>query len=118
MNEPELRSALHDEDAAIEAACQFDFLANVRIWVSTHDNREPFPNFGLYFNHRTEPIIEDLVAGGDSRKALPESANEQDIANAITLLDNLASEQFFSFGGWDSGLSGSVREFIRQHGSA
>ena len=117
MSEPEIRSILYDEDAAIEATCQFDFLANVRIWASTHDGREPYPNFGLYYNQRTEPIIEDLVVGGDSRNALPESATDRDIADAITLLDQLASREFFRFGGWDSGLREPVRDFIKQHQS-
>ena len=115
VKEPELQLIMSDEDQAIEAACQFDFLANVRIWVSRKDAREPYPNFGLYYNHRTEPIIEDLVAGGASREALPESTGDTDIADAITLLDQLAGQNFFRFGGWDSGLTRPVRDFVAQH---
>lgn len=115
VKEPELQLIMYEEDQAIEAACQFDFLANVRIWVLTKDAREPYPNFGLYYNHRTDPIIEDLVAGGESCKALPESTSHRDIADAIALLNQLASQEFFRFGGWDSGLPNSVRDFIEQH---
>lgn len=84
---------------AVDLLCQFDFLQCVVAASITRSTSECYPNFGGFYNERTEPIVSDLVRGGKSREAIPDVSNEL-LAEIIGALDEETGHAFFSISGW------------------
>lgn len=103
-------------DEAVNDMCQFDFFNCVLAVHLAGDTDECYPNFGLYWNHRTTPIVGDLVTGGPAREALPE-IDDAHLAELLVALDKLAAKVFFGFSGWHRGFWGDERivSFLRKH---
>lgn len=103
----------HNEDEIIEAVCQLDFIQCIHV---LDQGANPYPSFGAYFNHRTVPIVLDLVQHNKAREAIPD-ISDQALAEYIKNLDDLAAHIFFSSGTWDRGywLSDMINQFLAQH---
>ncbi len=111
---PYIWQQFDSEDKAIGGICQYDFLQNVLALCETRDPSEAYPSFGRFFNHRTEPIVSDLVRGGESRSAMP-GVSDVDLAWAIDTLDEYAAREFFRNAAWDRSdwSDERIREFLR-----
>ncbi len=101
-----------DRDKILTILCQFDFLQCVVTVGQTMRIWSCYPNFGAYWNDRTEPIIADLV-NGPARQAVPGMADDV-LAAIINALDVSASHAFFDVAGWHGGfrLDTSVAVFL------
>ncbi|KKK77451.1 hypothetical protein LCGC14_2853500, partial [marine sediment metagenome] len=85
--------------------------------AETEDLSACYPNFGGFYNERTEPIIVDLIMRGESRQVLPNVADET-LAGTISELDALANKQFFDYAGWRAGdwTDPRLPAFLAKHG--
>lgn len=103
----------YSSDEVVNALCRFDFLQCVVAVAHTGALTECFPNFGAYFNERTEPVVLSLVTGGAARQALP-STSDVGLARIISELDRLAGERFFAYAGWNrnSWTRREISEFL------
>jgi hypothetical protein len=88
-------------DTVVDSMCQFDFLQCLLIINETGDRTDCYPNFGGYWNHRTLPIIRQIVTGGKPRQLLGDTPDEN-VAELIRELDSLAAQSFFRVNGWRS----------------
>lgn len=103
-------------DSTVNNMCQFDFFNCALAIHLSNRTEECYPNFGLYWNHRTTPIVVDLVSGGPARTALGDVDNAR-LAEILRELDALAAHAFFGFSGWDrnSWEDGQVTAFLKAH---
>ncbi len=106
----------NNKDDVTNALCQFDFMQCV---VSVHvqgNIKECYPNFGAFFNRRTERVVESLVTGGVAKEAVPQ-IDDVRLASIIRELDTLADREFFNFSGWSKNewTSAKVRAFLDAH---
>jgi len=101
------------QDSLVDALCQFDFLQCLIVTTETNNIFECYPNFGAYFNERTEPIVVSIVEDGPARQVVA-GVEDARLGQVIRELDRLAGEQFFSFAGWDSNAwrSAAIRRFL------
>lgn len=97
----------------LSAACQFDFLQCLIAFVESGDVMAGYPNFGAYFNERTEPVVESVVTSGPARAALPQ-VDDRRLAKMIVELDEKTAHQFFDYAGWHarSWRSAAVKHFL------
>lgn len=103
-------------DNVVNDMCQFDFFGCV---IATHladDVYECYPNFGLYWNHRTIPIVVDLVTNGLARQAVPEIDDDR-LAEILRALDDVTAQAFFDFSGWSRNQWEDKRiiDFLKHH---
>jgi hypothetical protein len=106
-----------EKDVVVNSLCQFDFLQCLIVFHSTGDDTRSFPNFGVYFKERTEPIIRQLIDGGPARSVLP-GVDDARLAQMIRVLDQNAAHAFFGTAGWELGWSDPrIDDFLRQHDS-
>lgn len=104
-------------DRATNAVCQFDFLQCMITATSADSLEACYPSFGAYYRTRVEPLVVDLLRGGDSRAALAE-ATDNDVANLIQDLNAYAWREF-RLTGWDGReWKESTVELIKQHATA
>jgi hypothetical protein len=103
-------------DVVVDNMCQFDFFNCVLSVHLADDVRRCYPNFGLYWNHRTTPIVIELVTGGEAREALAD-VDDRRLAQILTELDEVTAQSFFDYSGWDRGNWGDRRiaAFLEQH---
>lgn len=104
-------------DAVINALCQFDFMQCVIALVKYQELGACYPNFGIYHNERTEPVVRSLVTKGKAREALPD-VEDALLAEVINTLDQVASQEFFAFNGWsrNSWRRREVSQFVAKSG--
>lgn len=102
-----------NEDQIISYTCQFDFLQAVHM---LHQGEDPYPSFGIYYNHRTAPIISELVRDTPVRKSLI-GVSDQELARIIDTLDEKAATSFFRFAAWDrhEWTDPAITEFLEKH---
>lgn len=105
-----------NKDEVVNALCQFDFLQCVTSVAATDDLHACYPNFGAFFNERTEPIVESLVTRGPARAVVPNLSDDR-MAAIVVQLDELANELFFSYAAWHKWDWNSevVRSFLREY---
>jgi hypothetical protein len=103
-----------NKDDVVNALCQFDFLQCLVAFAETNSLHEFYPNFGAYHNERTEPVIARLIKDGSVRNAIVPGVDNARLAAVIRSIDRLTGQEFFSFGGWDSGwwTSDVIRQFF------
>jgi hypothetical protein len=87
-------------DKVVNSMCQYDFLHCVVALAEAKERGACYPNFGGYYGYRTMPIILDLIGKGQSRGVMSGIA-EEELAEILRDLDELAKEQFFDVGGWE-----------------
>jgi hypothetical protein len=102
-----------NQDVVVNALCQFDFLNCVIVVAETKDVDSCYPNFGGYYEHRTLPIVHDLIRGGASRAALPGVSDEL-LAEVLDAIDKETRHAFFGISGWH-GYDREVAEYITTH---
>jgi hypothetical protein len=104
------------KDDVVNALCRFDFLQCAVSVAETNDLWDCFPNFGAYYNERTEPVVQSLVTGGKARDAVP-TVDDAKLAEVIRELDKLAGQQFVMYAGWDSNSwnSQQIKEFLTRN---
>lgn len=102
-----------NEDTIAAHICQFDFLQAVYL---LHQGQSAYPNFGIFLNYRTEPIVSKLVRRTPVRQAFKD-ISDQELAQIIELLDEKAASAFFSFAGWDrsSWTDPAIKSFLQNH---
>lgn len=108
-----------DKERATDTLCQFDFLQCV---IATHvggDVSNCYPNFGIYYNERTEPIIVSLVRGEWARNVFDPPIGDLALANLLRTLDAATAHAFFDYNGWSAGAwtSNDVVNFLSAHRS-
>jgi hypothetical protein len=86
------------------------------VTYETSDVSRRYPNFGAYWNYRTAPVVRDLVEGGPARKALGDVSDQQ-LADILRAVDEMAARNFIEFAGWDSAHweDSVVLEFMHTH---
>lgn len=104
------------KDEVLNCLCQFDFLQCVVSIAETGDIEACYPNFGIYYKERTEPIIVDLVTGGKSRQVAPQ-LDDPRLASMVAELDGITGHQFFEIGSWSDGQWDDKRvpEFLARY---
>ncbi len=111
-----LRPDRHGEDEEIlNSLCQFDFVASL-IAIDRHANvrAASYPNFARFYTRRTEPIVVQLIEGGDLRETIfPPS--DQDLADVIRALDQQAGQESWRYAGWDGFEDRRVLAFLEEH---
>jgi hypothetical protein len=102
-----------NEDTIISTTCQFDFLQAINV---LQEGKDPYPSFGAYYNHRTEPIIRELIEKTPAREAIGDTS-DHDLAKWIYHLDQYAGMEFFSSASWDSNFwsDRSISEFLERN---
>ena len=106
----------NNKDDLVSALRQFDFLQCVVSTIQTGDIHNCYPNFGAYFNERTEPVVVSLAKRGPARLIAP-NVDDVTLPTVIRDLDRLAGGLFFSFAGWDRNdwQSETVRSYLREN---
>lgn len=107
-----------DEDAVVKSLCQFDFLQcllSMHEEIRTKGNSEAYPSFGIYPKSNIEPIVENLVRGGESRKAIPGISDDK-LAWYIYQLDKDTASAFGPLE-WDAGrwARRDIERFLAEH---
>jgi hypothetical protein len=102
-----------NQDVVVNALCQSDFLNCVIVVAETKDVDSCYPNFGGYYEHRTLPIVHDLIRGGAPRNALPNVPDDL-LAEVLDAIDKETRHAFFDISGWH-GYDQQVTEFIKAH---
>ena len=105
-----------NRDELVNYLCRFDFLQCVVSVAETGNLSACYPNFGGFQKERTEPIIVDLVTGGQSRHVLA-GVGDEDLASIIKELDQLAGREFFAYAAWEARYwtDARVAEFLSKH---
>lgn len=114
---PVFRSRFRNtSDDVVNALCQFDFMQCMIAGGQPRDLHWCYPNFGIYYNERTEPVVLSLVEGGKACDALP-GVDDSTLARMILELDQLAGELYFAFNGWNRNgwQRRTIREFLARH---
>lgn len=109
----------NDRDLLVDRLCQFDFLQCVVAIAISKSDVYCYPNFGAFYNERTQPIVAELIAKGPARRTIPE-VDDQLLAEIIHTLDKMAAHAFFDFAGWSQNgwTDDKIRIFLRQHGAS
>lgn len=109
-----------DKERATDALCQFDFLQCVIAMHQGGDIQHCYPNFGIYYNERTEPIIVKLVRGEWPREVFDPPISDLALATLLRQLDAATAHAFFDYNGWSAGgwTSNEIVTFLRSHHSA
>jgi hypothetical protein len=105
------------EDDVLTALCQFDFLQCVHAIHKTDDPTDGYPSFGIYYNHRTEPIISKVIKDEQAQEALLPQLSEHELANIIRVLDDKADKASGVLTGWTQGSwqDHEIEAFLTQH---
>ena len=106
-------------DSVVNAMCQFDFLQCVIVLLTTDfDDTKTYPNFGAYWNHRSIPIVKEIIQN-DELRSLLNGATDVQLREAFLLLDASATRAFADYSGWSAGMWGDadVALFMQGEGS-
>ena len=109
---------LADDDRLLSSICQFDLLACVAgIGQAGVLSSSFYPNFSRYFARRSEPAVRALLDDPAARAALfPQS--DQDLAEVLRELDELARKEAWAFSGWDGFEDPHIVQFLQKHPSS
>jgi len=106
---------LADDDRLLSSICQFDLLACVAgIGQGGAASSSFYPNFSRYFARRSEPAVRMLLDDPSARVALfPHS--DQELAEVLRGLDELARKESWAFSGWDGFEDPRILQFLQEH---
>lgn len=99
-------------DAVFTSVCQFDALQCLVVLATNERAANAFPNFGQFYAHRSEPLIERVILDPDVRATVA-PMSDQDLANAIRYLNETARRSFFM--AWDGFDSAIIERFLREN---
>jgi hypothetical protein len=104
-------------DRVVNAMCQFDFWACALVVHLANDTDVCYPNFGVYWNHRTTPIVRRLIEDPAVRAPFGDGMTDDRLAMILRALDDLTGKVYFSFSGWDSGQWDDqvIVDFLKAH---
>lgn len=90
-----------EDEEVLNSLCQFDFLtALIEIDRHADVSAASYPNFARFYTRRTEPIIVQLTEGGELRETVF-PRGDQDLADVLRALDQLAGQVSRGYAGWD-----------------
>jgi hypothetical protein len=99
-------------DAVFTSVCQFDALQCLVVLATSERAANAFPNFGQFYAHRSEPVIERVILDLDVRATVA-PMSDQDLADAIRYLNQTARRSFFM--AWDGFDSTIIERFLRDN---
>lgn len=107
---------LADDDRLLSSICQFDLLACVAGIGQGGAVASQFfyPNFSRYYSRRSEPAVRVLLEDGSARQILF-PGSDQELADTLRGLDDLARREAFAFSGWDGFEDERIRRFLQGH---
>jgi len=114
---PWLRQDLAREDEQIiTSLCQFDLLYCLTAYAGDPRHRlsEFLPSFARWFSVRTDPAVVAVIDDPDVRKAVF-PMGDQELADALRALGELARSISFPFGGWEGYEDRRILEFLQTY---
>lgn len=105
-----------DGDAVITSLCQFDILAAFVTLSVPNDKRVAgfLAYFGEFWAHRTDPIVVQLIKGGELR-AIVFPQDDKALAAAIRVVGYNASRMAMRTNGWDGWSAQPILNFLKDH---
>jgi hypothetical protein len=103
-----------DDERLLTSICEFDALAMVATMHESQQDDVYYPSFSRYYEHRTQPALANLLTDREMRQTLfPD--DDDDLADALRYIDQVARSEGFRFAGWDSMNDPVLREFLERH---
>lgn len=101
-----------DGEAVFNSVCQFDALQCLAVLAAGNRAANAFPNFGQFYAHRSEPVIDRIIQDVGMRETVA-PMSDQDLADAIRYLGQTARRSFLMM--WDGFDSTVIERFLREH---
>jgi len=103
-----------DGETVLSSMAQFDLLVSLRRIDATGSAQKlRYPNFGRFYEHRLEPVVEELLQAGELRTEIfPRS--DEDLATALTEIGGSIRRTLFRFNGFRE-WPPRVVDFIDEH---
>lgn len=106
-----------DDETRIDAICRFDMVAMIVALGAggSADSHHYYPHFARFYEHRSLPVLERVIADPEVRQTLFPNRSDQELAIVIRWIDHSATQEGFRYAGWDGFLNDTVREFLEKN---